>query len=76
MELNELQKRIMVFIKEWADTKKTTIPQREILIFFTHHGVKSYTTLNAINSLLKKGFIRRAYNEMKNRTFYVMIRNI
>lgn len=76
MELNQFQTNIMAFIKEWADTEKTIIPQKEILSYFSRHGVQSYTTLNAVNSLIKKGFIRKAYSEMKNRTYYVMIRNI
>jgi DNA-binding MarR family transcriptional regulator len=75
-EINKLQTNIMLFVKYWANTKKTTIPQKEIIIAMKATGVKSYTALNAINSLITKGYIRRAYSEKANRTFYVMIRNI
>ena len=66
----------MIFVKHWANTQKTPIPQKEIIIDMKIQGTKSFTTLNAINSLIKKGYIRRAYSEKANRTFYVMIRNI
>jgi len=75
-EINALQTNIMLFIKGWANTKKTPIPQKEIIHYMTAHGTKSFTVLNAINALLFKGFIRRAVTEYQNKSFYVMIRNI
>lgn len=66
----------MIFVKRWAEKEKTPIPQKEIITYMTSHGTKSYTALNAINSLLEKGYIRRGYSEHQNRTYYVMIRNI
>jgi hypothetical protein len=75
-DLSELQYFIMLFIKRWANNKKTTIPQKNIIMFMEGCGEKSYNTLNALSYLMKKEYIRKAYNEIKNRTFYVMIRNI
>lgn len=75
-EINKLQTNIMIFVKFWCNTEKTVVPQREIIIAMQTQGVKSYTALNAINSLITKGYIRKAYTEHANRTFYVMIRNI
>lgn len=75
-DLNKLQTRIMIFVKWWCNEKKTVVPQKSIIIAMQSEGVKSYTALNAINSLITKGFIRKAYTEHANRTFYVMIRNI
>lgn len=75
-EINDLQTHIMLFVKFWANNQKTIIPQREIIVAMQLRGVKSYTALNAINSLIKKGYIRKAYSEHANRTYYVQIRNI
>ena len=76
LEINELQTKIMVYAKFWANTQKTIIPQKEIIIAMQLAGVKSYTALNAINSLIRKGYLRKAYSEKANRTFYVIIHNI
>ena len=75
-DINTLQTKIMLYVKWWANTQKTPVPQKKIIKNMVKHGVKSYTALNAINSLITKGYIRRAYSEKQNRTYYVMIRNI
>lgn len=75
-EINKLQTNIMIFVKLWCNTKKTVVPQSEIISAMQTQGVKSYTALNAIKSLITKGFLRKAYTEHASRTFYVMIRNI
>lgn len=75
-DINLLQTNIMIFVHQWANTEKTPIPQKEIIANMMLQGVKSYTALNAINSLLKKGYLRKAYSEKQNRTLYVMIRNL
>ncbi len=66
----------MLFIKNWANAKNTPIPKSEIIKHMTSHKIKPYTTDNAIKTLLKEGYIRRAYSQQQNKTFYVMIRNI
>jgi hypothetical protein len=38
-------------------------------------GIKDFTTVNAINSLLTKGYIRRA-EVISNETFYLQIRSV
>lgn len=75
-EITDLQTKVMIFIKHWAKVKKTPIPQKEILVYMVSKGEMSYNALNAVNALLSKGYIRRAYSEQQNRTYYVMIRNI
>jgi len=75
-EITQLQTTIMLFVKDWAETKKTIIPQAEIIKALQSTGVKSYSTLNGIKSLIVKGYIRKAYSPNGNRTHYVMIRNI
>ena len=77
--LNELQTDIMMFCKGWAKVTNTPIPQNRIVKAMqqTKYGnIKSYTTLNAVRSLLAKGFIRKAWSGNQNRTYYVMCRNI
>lgn len=75
--LTDLQCTVFKFIKWWADTKKTVIPQKEIIIFMKEkHDEKSYNVLWTINALIEKGYIRKAYTEQQRRTFYVMIRNL
>jgi len=75
-DLSDLQRFVFLFMKRWAENKKTTIPQKAVIYFLEGCGEKSYNTLNALSYLLKKEYIRKAYNEIKNRTFYVLIRNI
>ena len=74
-EINKLQTDIMHFIDWWAKCKKTMVPQKEIISNMTSNGVKNFTTVNAINALLNKGYIRRA-EITSNKTFYVMIRKV
>jgi hypothetical protein len=78
VDINDLQFAIMVFVKSWANIKKTPIPQKDIIKNFQSFGVKSFTALKAINALIEKGYIRKAYynGEQLNRTYYVQIRNI
>jgi len=74
-EVNELQTKIMQFIDEWVHQEKSPVPQKEIIIKMSSIGTKNFTTVNAINSLLRKGYIRRAVT-ISNKTFYVMLRRI
>jgi hypothetical protein len=73
--VNRLQREIMLFIDDWARNKKTPIPQKEIILGMVEKGVKTFTTINALNSLLKKGYIRRSC-EISNKTFYVQLRRV
>lgn len=75
-ELSILQTNVFLFIKKWAEIQKTPIPRKEIITYMETNGVKSYNCVNALGYLLKKEFIRTAYSEKQNQTFYVMIRNI
>ena len=75
-EITELQTKVMCFVKWWADNEKTIIPQREIIIHMEEDGTKGYITIDVIERLIKKGYIRKAYSPQQNRTFYVMLRTI
>ena len=74
-EINELQHNIMVVVDHWVREKKTPIPHHEIIVEMKRQGIKDFTTVNAIGSLLKKGFIRRAV-VVSNKSFYVMLRSV
>lgn len=74
-EINRLQQDIMKHVDVWAHTNKTPIPLREIITHMQGEGVKDFTTVNAINSLLRKGYIRRAVT-ISNKTFYVQLRRV
>jgi len=75
--LTRIQLSIMVFIKKWCDKfPNDPVPQQKILKKMKELGIKSYSTLNAINSLINKGYIRKAVKSEKHRTFYVLLRNV
>lgn len=74
-EINKLQTDIMHFVDRWVREQKTPVPQKEIIICMKDAGIKDFTTINALNSLLHKGYIRRAYT-ISNKTFYVMLRKV
>ncbi len=75
-EINALQEKIMLFIQVWVRTKKTPVPQKEIIKKMTEKGVKSFTTVWALNALLRKGYIRRATTLAQNKTFYIQLRTV
>ena len=74
-EINDLQYNIMVFIGEWVHKEKTPIPRKEIIINMQKKGVKDYTVIKAINSLLNKGYIRRSVT-ISNKSSYVQLRSL
>lgn len=65
----------MLFVDRWVREKKTPVPHREIIGEMKKQKVHDFTTVNAINALLRKGYIRRACT-ISNKTFYVQLRNV
>ena len=76
LDIDENQIKLMVFIKEWANTKKIPVPRKEVLTYALSVGIKNYNAIYSLHSLMIKGYIRRAYSEQQNKTLYVMCRNI
>lgn len=74
-ELTEIQTSVMLFIIDWVRDKKTPVPHSEVLKSMEADGLKQFTIATAINSLLRKKYIRRGYSH-SNKTFYVQLRNI
>jgi hypothetical protein len=74
-EVNKLQMDIMNIIQDWVKNQKTPVPHKQILIIMKDQGVGNPPTVNALNSLLKKGYIRRSVM-ISNKTSYVQIRRV
>lgn len=74
-EINELQTNIMKFVTYWVREKKTPVPLAEIIKKMKQAGTHDFTTVNACNSLLDKGYIRRGYAS-SNKTLYVALRSV
>jgi len=74
-EINELQINIMRFVANWARMEKTPIPLREIIKAMENQSVNDFTTIKAINVLLKKGYIRRAV-VISNKSSFVQLRSV
>lgn len=74
-EITELQQRIIRYIDYWVHTEKTPIPRKEVISQMEQRNQKSFTVINALNSLLKLGYIRRTV-ETSNKTYYVQLRRI
>lgn len=78
-ELNVLQKNIMEFIDKWVRDINTPVPRKEVMSAFAdktkpiHHP--AITVEGALNALLHKGYIRRAYSG-SNKTYYVQLKSI
>ena len=74
-DLNTLQKEVMLFVDKWVRKEKTPVPRTEIVSMMNSKGIKSYTTLNVINTLMRKGYIRKAAR-MGNKSYYIQLRRI
>lgn len=74
-DITEIQQTIVKFISYWVSTEKTPIPQKEIIEEMKRRGRKVSTVVNALNGLLKLGYIRRG-EIISNKTFYVQLRKI
>lgn len=74
-EISNLQIKIMKFVDVWATEKKIPIPQKEIVKEMENNGIKNYTTANALNTLVKWGYLRHAV-KTSNQTFYVQLKRV
>ena len=75
-EINELQTSIMKFVQYWVHEKNTPIPYKEIVLKMKSERDKDEPTVaSALNVLLKKGYLRRAWTN-SNKTFYVQLRRV
>ncbi len=74
-DISELQTNIMRVVDKWVHEEKTPIPHKEIITTMKSQGIKTFTTISALNVLLIKGYLRRAHI-ISNKTFYVQLRTV
>jgi len=74
-ETGNVQTVIMQFVSKWVREKRTPVPKQEILAQMETDGIKSVRTINALNSLVNRGYIRRAH-VISNKAYYVQLRGI
>ncbi len=65
----------MRYIDYWVHVEKTPIPRKEVIEEMESKNEKSSTVVNALNGLIKLGYIRRGV-ETSNKTFYVQLRRL
>lgn len=65
----------MILIDDWAKVQRVPIPRKLIIAELVKEGVKPFTVVNAIRSLDKKGYIRKAVT-ISNSTSYVQLRGV
>lgn len=58
--LNTLQSMVMGFVETWIRLHNTPVPQKAIVEAMLREGVHDYTTLNALKSLQRKGYLKRS----------------
>lgn len=75
-EISVQQERVMMFIAEWVRIKKTPVPQKEIMLAMRAQGMTVDMIKWALNTLLVKSYIRKAWTEKQNTTAYVQLRGI
>lgn len=74
-DINQLQTNIMVVINDWSHKEKTPISRKYVISEVKKQKVGEPTIINALNSLMKKGYIRRAIGT-SNKTFFVQLRGL
>ena len=75
--ISGLQRAIMEFVDVWARTQKVPVPRKEIIKALIVTGVTEYAVKNALEGLLKQGYLRKAIigaDQPLNKTFYVQLR--
>ena len=76
VEISKLQVDIMQFVDAWASAHPDSpISHKRIVDHFLKEDVPAYSTKNAIGTLIKNYFLRRAHN-ISNKTFYVQLRRV
>ena len=69
------QELVMEIVEDWVHKEKTPVPHAEILIRMKKKGESEGTIKEAINSLLKKSYLRRAVI-ISNKSYYVQLRRV
>lgn len=72
--MSDTQKQVMGFVLVWVRSKKTPVPRQEIIYEMSKMGIGEFTVTNAIDTLIKNGFIRKAQMRTKKAS-YVQLRS-
>lgn len=75
-DTNKLQYEIMIFVDIWVHEFKTPVPHRQIIVKMKDQGHKDFTTVNAIASLLRKSYLRKAVTMSNKNRSYVQLRRV
>ena len=75
-ELTELETSVMVFVIWWVHEKKTPVPQKKIADKITKDGGNYRAVLSAVQSLLRKGYIRRTVVFSSKEVRFVQLRSL
>ena len=75
-DINDFQQEVMGYIDWWVRDQKTCVPLKQIIAGMKKSGYKSFTTVNALNTLIKRGYIRRSVVSENNRTTFVQLRRV
>lgn len=64
-------------VDKWVRNQKTPVPRNHIISEMKNNGVEDFTTIFSLNSVMSKGYIRRAITTTnQNKTLYVQLRTI
>lgn len=75
MILEGVQKQVMQYIDAWSRENDNPVGHSSIIKSMKEKKINKMTTADAIRSLLRKGYIRRAVS-ISNKTFYVQLGKI
>lgn len=70
--ISEAQRQAITFVKNWAETKKTPCPKKELFKALINADMSESTARKAIEALIKQGFIRRAIAVSKQSYFVLL----
>jgi len=73
--MNELQKTVMEYVIGYIKVEHMPVPRQKILEQVAIGEIKEFTVANALDSLIKKGYIRRS-SVVSRTTSYVQLRGI
>lgn len=74
-DINQFHFDIMKVIDTWSSKEKYPISRKFIITTIKKRGYGEPTIINALNSLMRKGYIRRAIGT-SNKTYFVQLRRV
>lgn len=76
-DISNIQRKVLIVIDKWVKTQKTPVPRSHVIEEMKNQGIEDFTTIFSLNSVMSKGYIRRAITfDGRNKTLYVQLRTI